>query len=81
MHVYRVMEKKYGLRSLAAEHTGALLTSIQRYSTQDNDILIFMKIFSNEIEEEFKEVQSELKRSVVDLMRVQLMSRYERIFS
>jgi hypothetical protein len=75
MHTYRVMEKKYGLRSLAAEHTGALLTAIQRYSSQDNDILLFMKVFSNEVEEEFREVQCELRRSIIDLFRVQLMSK------
>jgi hypothetical protein len=75
MHVYRVMEKRYGLRSLAAEHTGVLLTSVQRFSSQDNDVLLFMKVFANEVEEEFREVQTELRRSIVDLLRVQLMSR------
>ena len=74
-HVYRVMEKRYGLRSLAAEHTGVLLTSVQRFASQDNDVLLFMKVFSNEVEEEFREVQSELRRSIIDLLRVQLMSR------
>lgn len=75
MFVYRSMEKKYGLRSLAAEHTGALLTSVQRYASQDNGIMVFMKVFSNEVEEEFREVQTELSRSVADLLRVQLMSK------
>ena len=74
-HVYKVMEKKYGLRSLAAEHTGMLLTSVKRYSLQDNDILLFMKVFSNEVEEEFRDVQAELRRSITDLLRVQLMAR------
>ena len=73
--VYRTMEKRYGLRSLAAEHTGALLTSVQRYANEDNGVLVFMKVFSNEIEEEFQGVQSELYRSIVDLIRVQLMSK------
>ena len=73
--MYRSMEKKYGLRSLAAEHTGALLTSVQRYASQDNGIMVFMKVFSNEVEEEFREVQTELSRSVADLLRVQLMSK------
>ncbi|CAM9490815.1 unnamed protein product, partial [Ectocarpus fasciculatus] len=76
MHVYKTMEKKYGLRSLAAEHTGALLTSVQKYCQQDNGILVFMKIFSNEVEEEFREVQTELSGSIADLLRVQIMSKY-----
>lgn len=75
MHVYRTMEKKYGLRSLAAEHTGALLHAVQRFSSQDNTIMVFVKVFSNEIEEEFRDVQLELVRSIKDLLRVQLMSK------
>lgn len=75
MHVYKTMEKKYGLRSLAAEHTGALLTSVQRFARQDNAITVFMKVFSNEVEEEFRAVQTELSRSITDLLRVQLMSK------
>lgn len=80
MHVYKTMEKKYGLRSLAAEHTGALLTSVQKYCQQDNGILVFMKIFSNEVEEEFREVQTELSGSIADLLRVQIMSKYVSFF-
>jgi hypothetical protein len=75
MHVYRTMEKKYGLRSLAAEHTGALLTSAHRLEQQDNAVRVFVKVFSNEVEEEFREVQTELSRSIADLLRVQLMAK------
>jgi hypothetical protein len=75
LFTYKTMEKRYGLRSLAVEHAGALLTAVQRYTTQDFDIMLYSKMFHNEVEEEFRDVLEELKRSVVDLLRVQLMAR------
>jgi hypothetical protein len=75
LFTYKTMEKRYGLRSLAVEHAGALLTAVQRYNTQDFDIMLYNKMFHNEVEEEFRDVLEELRRSVVDLLRVQLMAR------
>lgn len=75
-HTYRIMEKKYGLRSLAVEHVGMLIRSIELYSKEDNNIKIFLKIFRNEIEEDYRYVQYELLKSINDLTLVQLMGRH-----
>lgn len=75
MHVYRTMEKKYGLRSLAVEHAAMLLTAVRLYSDQESDVGLFYRIFCNDVEEEFRAVQEELKKSIRDLMIVSLMNR------
>jgi hypothetical protein len=56
IHVYRYMEKKYGLRSLAVEHAAMFLAGLKQHSPDNIDILVFFKIFCNEIEEGFVKV-------------------------
>ena len=57
IHVYRSMEKKYGLRSLAVEHAAMFLDGLKRYSYDHIDVEVFYKIFCNEIEEGFVKVR------------------------
>jgi hypothetical protein len=56
IHVYRCMEKKYGLRSLAVEHAAMALAGLKRHAPDHIDVEIFYKIFCNEIEEGFVKV-------------------------
>lgn len=74
-HVYRTMEKKYGLRTLALEHAGMLLQAVDSYCRLDNEVEVFQKIFRNEIEEDFRLVQKELLQSIRDLCLAQIMLR------
>ncbi len=74
-HLYRYMEKKYGLRSISVEHAAMLLTSIRKYCDEYVDINVFYKIFSNDIDEDYKNVHMELQKSIRDLMVVQLMHK------
>ncbi len=39
-HVFRTYEAKYGLRSIAVEHAGALLRSLLKHSSTDNEVRI-----------------------------------------
>ena len=70
--VYRFMEKKYGLRSLAVEHTGNLMRSLDHYSSTDNEVAVFFKIFRNEVEEDYRFVSQELNKSIKELLFEQI---------
>lgn len=74
-HTYRILEKKYGLRALAVEHAGMLLQGLAMYSNSDHEVLVFLKIFRNEVEENYRLIVSELVKSIRDLTGVQLMGR------
>jgi hypothetical protein len=76
-HIYRIFEKKFGLRALAVEQAGKLFVAVQNihHRNDDNGITIFFKIFKNEIEEDFRLVQQELLRSIYDLIMIQLVAR------
>jgi Ca2+-binding EF-hand superfamily protein len=76
MHLYSTLEKKYGLRSIAAEQAGMVLIAVDKYASEDNFVNVFHKIFRNEVEDDFWLVQKELLKSIRDLAMVQLMSRY-----
>ena len=63
------------LRSLAAEHAGSLIKSMDTHSTTDNTVQVFRKIFRNELEEDFRFIHAELSKTIKDLTMVQMMSR------
>lgn len=75
-YVYRVMEKKYGLRVLSLEHTGNFLVSVRHYAETEIDINVFHKIFCNVIDEEFPAVLQELQKSIHDLVMIAIANKY-----
>lgn len=58
IHVYRCMEKKYGLRSLAVEHAAMFVSGLKNFAKDHIDVEVFYKIFCNEIEEGFMKVRN-----------------------
>mmetsp|Transcript_86499 Transcript_86499/g.197376 ORF Transcript_86499/g.197376 Transcript_86499/m.197376 type:complete len:307 (+) Transcript_86499:325-1245(+) len=68
--LYTYLQQKYGLRSLVVEWGSAVVQGIRKYSAADNDTLVFGKILRNEIDENFRLVQQQLKETVKELLRV-----------
>ena len=60
MHVYKMMEKQYGLRALAVENTATLVNSLEILCEEDNDVAVFKSVFGNVVGEDFVAVQTEL---------------------
>jgi hypothetical protein len=71
-HMYTFLNQKYGLKNLIIEHATALLRAVNKYSSSSSDVALFGKILRNEIDEEFRFVQAQLKQTVVELLRVYL---------
>ena len=63
MHVYKLMEKQYGLRTLAVDNAATLVHALEILSEEDNDVAVFKCVFSNTIGEDFVAVQTELVSS------------------
>jgi hypothetical protein len=53
-HVYSFLNQKYGLASLVQEWANSIFAGVQKYQASDNDIAVFAKIVSHEIDEEFR---------------------------
>ena len=51
------------------------MAGIQAYSGEDNDVCAFGKILRNEVDEEFRFVQTELKTTVTDLLKMHIKTK------
>ncbi|KAL0214318.1 hypothetical protein P9112_006502 [Eukaryota sp. TZLM1-RC] len=71
-HIFSYLNTKYGLPSLVMEMAGALTNAIHRYKTQSNFIAVFFHTLRSEIDEEFRHVQTQLEKTVNELLRAQL---------
>ena len=69
-HMYTYLNQKYGLKHIILEWATAIIQGIKKYSAEDNDVAVFGKILRNEIDEEFRFVQRQLKETVHELLRV-----------
>jgi hypothetical protein len=52
------------------------MAAVKRFADDDNDVAVFGKILRNEIDEEFRIVQKQLKDTVAELLRVYLKGKY-----
>ena len=69
-HMYTHLNQKYGLKHIILEWATAIIQGIKKFSAEDNDVAVFGKILRNEIDEEFRFVQRQLKETVHELLRV-----------
>ncbi|EFC40818.1 predicted protein [Naegleria gruberi] len=77
-HLYTYLNQKYGLKSLVFEWATAITFAVKRFSREDNDVKCFGKILRNEIDEEFRFVQKQLKDTTVELLKVFLRGKYSK---
>ncbi|GMH53207.1 hypothetical protein TrST_g1705 [Triparma strigata] len=77
-HMYTFLNQRYGLRSLIVENASAVIKAVNSFHQQENTVAVFGKILRNEIDEEFRFVQKQLKDTVMDLLRVHLKAKHVR---
>eukprot|EP00698_Gefionella_okellyi_P019375 TRINITY_DN5930_c0_g1_i1.p1 TRINITY_DN5930_c0_g1~~TRINITY_DN5930_c0_g1_i1.p1 ORF type:complete len:679 (-),score=216.80 TRINITY_DN5930_c0_g1_i1:78-2114(-) len=75
-HLYTYLNQKYGLKTLIVEWATSIITAVKKFHHEDNDVAVFGKILRNEIDEEFRFVQQQLKQTVAELLRVYLKGKY-----
>lgn len=75
-HMYTFLNQRYGLKSLIVEHATAIHKAVAKYEGQSNDVAVFGKILRNEIDEEFHQVQRQVKDTAKELLRVYLKGKF-----
>lgn len=75
-HLYSWLNTKYGLKTLILEWASAIIHAVKKFSEEDNDVAVFGAILRNEIDEEFRFVQRQLKDTVLELVRVYLKGKH-----
>ena len=53
------------------EWATSIINSLKKYSQDDNDVAVFGKILRNECDEEFRFVQTQVKNTMQELLKVQ----------
>jgi hypothetical protein len=71
-HLYTFLSTRFGLKSLVVEWAESIVAGIAQYANDDHDIALIGKIMQNEIDEDFRIVQSEVKRTLTELLKVSL---------
>jgi len=49
-YLFTYLNQKYGLKNLTIEAAASIVSGIQAYSSEDNDICVFGKILRNEVD-------------------------------
>lgn len=75
-HMYTYLNTKYGLKSLIIEWATALVNGIKKFNAVDNSVAVFGKILRNECDEEFRFVQTQVKTTIGELLKMLIKSKY-----
>ena len=75
-HVQRFLNQKYGLRGLITEWDTAISKAVEKYSEKDVEVSLFGKQLRNECDEDFRNVQKQVKETVSELLRMHLKGKY-----
>jgi hypothetical protein len=74
--MYTYLNQRYGLKPLIIDWASAIISAIQRYSRECADICLFGKVLRNEVDEDFRYVQSALRDTAHQLLRQMIRERH-----
>ncbi|KAL9655035.1 hypothetical protein ABK040_008818 [Willaertia magna] len=77
-HLYTFLNQKYGLKPLIYDWATTITHALKKFAKEDNDVNTFGKILRNEIDEEFRLVQKQLKQTVAELLKAFLKGKFSR---
>jgi hypothetical protein len=66
--MFSFFKHKFGLNTIVIEWVYAMVESIRMYHHEDNDIALFALILRNEVDEEFAEIQKQIKLTINDIL-------------
>lgn len=75
-HMYTYLNQKYGLKALIIEHASSIIRAVNKFGKSDIDVGVFGRILRNEVDEEFRHVQHQLRESVQALLTVYMQGKH-----
>ncbi|CAD8144845.1 unnamed protein product [Paramecium octaurelia] len=76
-HMYTYLYYKYGLKNLALEWAACIINAIQRYISEDNDVVVFGLMLKNNLDEDFRLLQSTRKQKIEHILFIILQAKYK----
>lgn len=74
--MYTYLNQKYGLKSLIIEWASTIIHSIKVYLRDDHQVTLFAKILKNECDEEFRFIQTHVRDTLGNLLKILLREKY-----
>ncbi|ORC89575.1 putative structural maintenance of chromosome (SMC) family protein [Trypanosoma theileri] len=74
-HMYTYLNQRYGLKHIILDWATAIIQGVKKYSPEENDVAVFGKILRNEIDEEFRFVQRQVRETVHELLRIYIKGK------
>lgn len=66
--MFSFFKNKFGLNAIVIEWVFGLVEAVRMYHQKDNDIALFALILRNEVDEEFAEIQKQIKLTINDIL-------------
>ena len=73
--MYTYLNQKYGLKPIIVEWVESIIHAVKMYIKEDHDVELFAKILKNECDEEFRFIQTHVKDTLQNLVKVMLKDR------
>ena len=71
-HLDTYLTTKFGLKSLVVDWIQSIFLAIQNYSSEDHDVALFAKILKNDVDEDFRLVQEEVKTTLRQCLKIEV---------
>lgn len=73
--MYTYLNQKYGLKPLIVEWAAAIINAVKTYIREEHDVALFAKILKNECDEDFRFIQTHVKDTLLNLVKVMLKDK------
>lgn len=77
-HMYTVLNHKFGLRPIVIEWAVSITNGLAKYWKEDNDVAVFAMLMRNECDEEFRNIQKQVRSTIKELFKTTLKSKFPR---
>jgi len=67
-YIYLFFKQRFGLNNIVIEWVTGLIESLRIYSSEDSDVALFSLILRNEVDEEFANIQSQIKGTIEEIL-------------
>ena len=74
--MYTYLNQKYGLKPLIVEWAAAIINAVKTYIKEEHEVALFAKILKNECDEDFRFIQTHVKDTLLNLVKVMLKDKH-----
>lgn len=67
-YLYLFFKQRFGLNNIVIEWVTSLVESLKLYSSSDTDVALFALILRNEVDEEFANIQTQIKGTIEEIL-------------